>query len=256
VPQLLRLIAIATVVAVSSMRSAAAEPKSIAWCAPELETLHESACYFAPNPDASGARVRTLVIFLHPLVGAGSDWQWEQQRLFARLGSANGFSVLMPRGRLGIGPKRAPDIYAWPTAQKMQAEYEDEIIDEWMRAKRTVEEREGPFTRVLVFGFSNGAYYATSLALRGRLKVDGYGIFAGGSGAKYLRLKAVEPDLRAPIFVGYGTKDPAHKDQQRLIKMLKSLGWKHRSKSAAVGHTVTGDQLIEALRFFAVIDRR
>jgi predicted esterase len=85
--------------------------------------------------------------------------------------------------------------------------------------------------------------------VRGRLDVDGYGIFAGGSGGKYMRLSAEKAQRRAPIFVGYGTKDPAHGDQRELIKMLKSLGWKMRSRSAPVGHTVTEDQLRDALRF-------
>src|SRR5687767_11195861 len=81
---------------------ARAESSPVRWCAPELETVSEATCYFSAGPQ----KARTLVIFLHPLVGAGSNWQWDQQRLFARLAEASGFSVLMPRGRLGIGPKR------------------------------------------------------------------------------------------------------------------------------------------------------
>jgi predicted esterase len=243
-----------------SSRLARAESARARWCAPELEALSEAACYFAPTaaPAIDGAqppqRSRSLVIFLHPLVGAGSDWQWDQQRMFARLGTTFGFSVLMPRGRLGVGPKRAPNIYAWPTSANMQTRYEDEIIDEWMQARRVVEKREGKFEKVLIFGFSNGAYYATSLAMRGRLEVDGYGIFAGGSGSKYLRLLAAKAERRSPIFVGYGTKDPAHHDQRDLIKMLRALSWKHRVKSAHVGHTVTEDQIRGALGFLGVLE--
>ncbi len=249
--RLVRWIAlVALVLGVVATRPARAESKQVAWCAPELEALAEGVCFFAANGEGS----RPLVIFLHPLVGAGSNWQWDQQRLLARLGKASGFSVLMPRGRLGIGPKRAQDIYAWPTSAGMQERYEDELIEEWSQARRKVEEREGKFSRVVVFGFSNGAYYATSLAMRGRLEVDGYGVFAGGSGSKYLRLLAAKAPRRAPIFVGYGTKDPAHRDQRELIEMLKSLGWKHRAKSARVGHTVTEDQLQGALHFLDVIE--
>ena len=244
---LIRLSAAALALAVlGSTGWARAESSPPRWCAPELEALSEGVCHFSPS-----AGPRTLIIFLHPLVGAGSEWQWEQQRLFARLARTSGFSVLMPRGRLGIGPKAAPNIYAWPTSATMQARHEHEIIAEWMQARRVVEERGNPFEKVLVFGFSNGAYYATSLAMRGRLEVDGYGLFAGGSGSKYQRLLAAKAARRAPIFVGYGTKDPAHRDQRELIKMLRSLGWAHRAKAANVGHTVTEDQLDGALRFLA-----
>jgi len=239
----------ALAVALLGTGSARAEAKQPGWCAPELEALSEGVCYFG----AEAAAPRALVIFLHPLVGAGSSWQWDQQRLFARLAKAHRFSVLTPRGRLGIGPGRAKDIYAWPTSASMQERYEDELIEEWSQARRKIERREGPFSKVFVFGFSNGAYYATSLAMRGRLPVDGYGVFAGGSGSKYLRLLGAKAERRAPIFVGYGTKDPAHRDQRELIAVLKSLGWKHRAKSATVGHTVTEDQLQSALRFLEVI---
>jgi predicted esterase len=222
--------------------------------------LSEGVCYFSPPADDASrqasdkatpetAEPRTLVIFLHPLVGDGSSWQWEQQRMLARAGTKLGFSVLMPRGRRGIGPGRDPNTLAWPTSAKMQEEHETAIIAEWMAAKNTVEQRDGKFERVFVFGFSNGAYYGTSLALRGHLPVDGYGIFAGGSGSKYLQLSAQKAEHRAPIFVGYGTKDPAHRGQQELIKLLRKLGWKHRSRSARVGHTVTYDQLHDAVRF-------
>ncbi|HEY3235599.1 MAG TPA: hypothetical protein VGJ84_12855, partial [Polyangiaceae bacterium] len=170
-------------VSVASMQPAHAQTAHPGWCAPELESLSDSVCYVSPS-----GKSQTLVIFLHPLVGVGSNWQWDQQRWFARLARSLGFSVLMPRGRAGIGPGRSQDIYAWPTSQKMQEQHEDTIIAEWMQSKRVLEQRQGRFERVLVFGFSNGAYYAASLALRGRLPVDGYGVFAGGSGAMSRRL--------------------------------------------------------------------
>jgi predicted esterase len=239
---------------ITSQAEARAESAPTRWCAPELEALSDGICHFSPELAARGPR--KLVIFLHPLVGAGSNWQWDQQRLFARLAQSSGFSVLMPRGRLGIGPGRAPNIYAWPTSAEMQAKHEDALVAEWTAAREAIEKRATPFEKVLVFGFSNGAYYATSLAMRGRLGVDGYGIFAGGSGGKYMRFLAGQTQQHAPIFVGYGTKDPAHKDQRELIKMLKSIGWKHRSKAANVGHTVTEDQLQGALRFLLAPDEQ
>lgn len=234
------------------------------WCAPGIEAIKESVCYFnpaeggaAPNPLASrdagppASRPRTLVFFLHGLVGDGSDWQWEQQRMMARMAKNNHVAALMPRGRLRIGPGRDPKTWAWPTSRQMQDEYEAEILAEWEEARTLVEQRDGRFERVLVFGFSNGAYYASSLALRGRLEVDGYGVFAGGSGGKYSQLLGERTTRRAPVFVGYGTKDPDHKNQRELAATLKKLGWKHRVMPARVGHTVTNAQIAAAVRFLS-----
>jgi predicted esterase len=220
------------------------------WCAPELTPLGEGTCYFAPASQAQGSP-RVLVIFLHGLVGEGSTWQWEQQRLMARTAQAYGFSALMPRGRLGIGPGGDSAVRAWPNSRKAQAEAEPEVLSEIGEARRAVELQRGKFDKVLVFGFSNGAYYAASLALRGKLEVDGYGVFAGGSGNRYDAILAAGARRRVPVFVGYGTRDPDHRRQKDLVALLRKQGWPHRAKAAKVGHTVTDDQIRGALAFLA-----
>lgn len=238
------------------------------WCAPELESLSESVCYYSPTAatPASEARggeadagqkrrkPRTLVFFLHPLVGVQSNWQWDQQRLFARLGKRYSFSVLMPRARAERNSKSNAMMYTWPNSAKAQARDETEVLADWMQAKSTVEAREGRFDRMFIFGFSNGAYYATSLALRSRIEADGYGVFAGGEALNFLRPIAAKAERRAPIFVGYGTQDPMHHDQVELIEFLRVLGWPYRSRAANVGHMVTEEQLREALKFLGAID--
>jgi len=158
--------------------------------------------------------------------------------------------VLMPRGRIGIGPGRAPDVWAWPTSAQAQEQLEAALVDEWAQARAKIERGSGRvFERFYVFGFSNGAYYAASLALRNRLPAQGYGVFAGGSGGKYAAFLGSRTSERAPIFVGYGTKDPARKDMQSLVETLKRLGWQHGVKSEPVGHIVTDAQLSAALRY-------
>lgn len=242
--------------------SPAAEPRPVepAWCASELETLSDGTCSYEPSADetpvSAGKGVRappdTLVIFLHTLVKAGSSWQWEQQRTMWTAATRHGFSLLVPRGRPGIGPGRAPDVVAWPTATKAQALLEDELLDEWQRARAELEARRGrPFRRVWIFGFSNGAYYATSLALRGKLPVSGYGVFAGGAGGKYHRIVGAKAKHRAPLFVGFGTRDPAHHDMRELLSTLKTLGWSFGSTSQPVGHIVTDEQLRRGVQFLS-----
>jgi predicted esterase len=85
--------------------------------------------------------------------------------------------------------------------------------------------------------------------LRGKLKVDGYGVFAGGSGNRYDAILAAQAERRVPIFVGYGTRDPDHRRQKELVTLLRKQGWPHRAKASKAGHTVTDDQIRGALSF-------
>ncbi|MGK3985747.1 hypothetical protein WME99_22055 [Sorangium sp. So ce136] len=226
------------------------------WCAPELISLPGDVCAALPAKEAPGPRV--LVIFLHGVVQPDSGWQWAQQRGAARAGARRGVAVLMPRGRRGIGPRAVPrsassmeDWWCWPTSAAAQAAHEDALLAEWDTARAELERRAGGrFERVLVFGFSNGAYYATSLAMRGRLQVDGYAAFAGGSGARHLERSGAQTKLRVPVFVGWGGKDPAHKDQVALARMLRRLKWPSKSLGKPrAGHAMTDDQVDEALDF-------
>ena len=155
----------------------------------------------------------------------------------------------MPRGRLGLGPGGATDVWAWPTAQRTEAEVEPSLVAEWTRARAAAEERHGTFERTFVFGFSSGAYYGASLALRNPIGADGYAIFAGGSGSKWKATNARSVTNRAPVFVAYGTKDPSRRDPQAFARLLKELDWPHRLDSAPVGHTVTHEQLRRAVEF-------
>src|SRR5690606_13234556 len=120
--------------------AAADRPAPPRWCAEELSELGDGMCYFEAAADAPPT---TLILFLHTLVGANSSWQWEQQRLMARTAKAHGLAVLMPRGRRGIGPGRAPDVWAWPTSARAQAKVEDELVAEWQAARAAVETKRG-----------------------------------------------------------------------------------------------------------------
>src|SRR5262245_29070207 len=102
----------------ASSGAANAEGSEPRWCAPELETLVHDVCLYVPRGEKSP---KTVVIFLHSLVNRGTSWQWEQQRTMIQAADRHGFAVLMPRGRLGLGPGGAPDIWAWPTAQRTEA---------------------------------------------------------------------------------------------------------------------------------------
>lgn len=231
---------------VASTDVAVAQESEPSWCAPELETLAHSVCLYVPQ---RAMPQKTVVIFLHSLVGRGTNWQWEQQRTMKQAADRHGFAVLMPRGRLGLGPGGAADVWAWPTAQRTEAAVEESLIAEWNAARAAAEKRHGAFERELVFGFSSGAYYAASLALRNPIGAEGYGVFAGGSGSKWKAANAKSVTDRPRVFVGYGTKDPSRRDPQAYARLLKELDWPHRLDSAPVGHTVTNEQLKRAFEY-------
>jgi len=90
---------------------------------------------------------------------------------------------------------------------------------------------------------------AARASVRGKLDVDGYGVFAGGSGGKYSRLLANRSTRHVPIFVGYGTKDKAQRDPRGLVTLLHQLGWRHKAKVERIGHTVSDSQIRAALEF-------
>jgi len=219
------------------------------WCAPELRVLPGEVCYHVPDKPTSGPR--TLVIYLHGVIQPETTSQWNQQRAAARIGATYGFSVIVPRGRRGIGPKNMEQWWTWPTSWDARRAYEDVLVAEWQAAREALEKEAGkPFERVYVFGFSNGAYYATSLAMRARLEVNGYALFAGGSGAPYHEAEGKGTKKRAPIVVAWGAGDPSHDRQKALAKMLRRMKWPFLEVGRRrAGHAMTDDQVEKALDF-------
>ncbi|MFO0754938.1 MAG: hypothetical protein U0359_00485 [Byssovorax sp.] len=220
------------------------------WCAPELEALPGEACAYVPKAASTGPR--TLVYFLHGVAVPGRDYQWNKQRALSRAAERHGFTLVAPRGRRGIGPKGMKDWWTWPTSMTSQQAVEAQIVDEWAAIRAELERRAGkPFERVYVFGFSSGGYYGASLALRDRLPgVDGYALFAGGSGADHLARAGAKAARRAPIYLGWGEGDPQHDHQEALARVLGKLGWPALSRGVPrVGHAMTDAQVDEALAF-------
>ncbi len=244
-----RTIVAAAVLGTSLAFGAEARAEEGAWCHESLETLEGDVCY-EPGAQPEGEGKRTLVIFLHGLVDGGTDWQHQQQRGMALAAKRLKFSLIAPKGRSGLGGKRKDDQIGWPTSETARESMEDEVVAEWMKAKETLEAREGKkFDHVFVMGFSNGAYYAGSLAVRGRLDVDGYAVFAGGSAFPGADRLAKATKNRKPVFVGVATKDSTAKDGLGLVKLLKKLKWPHASSSKPVGHLVADEQLESAMTF-------
>ncbi len=210
------------------------------WCAPEIEALGEDVCHVG-TPPASGRR--TLVVFLHGAIAKGTTWQWTQQRALARQAQQSHFEAIFPRSPL---TERG---YVWPGSMTAQKEHEKALIDGWGEARRKLEAKAGrPFDDVFVMGFSSGAYFVSSLALRGRLAdVDGYAVFAGGSP---LHGPQSEEPHRPAVFVGVCADDPQTANHSRHFGgALAANGIPHRVDERRVGHMFADAHVAHAVSF-------
>jgi predicted esterase len=229
---LLAAIVLATVLlaapsASAGPQTAAPAPKS--WCAPEVVELSDHVCYADGGAQTDGRR--TLVIYLHGALATRPGFAWMQQRNMAMNAKRSSFTALMPTGPSdGVG-------FVWPSAQKDLKAKEPAILAAIQQARIDLEKRLGHgFDETFVVGFSSGAYYASSLALRGAFPVDGTIVLAGGTswvprselGAK-----------RAPVFVGVSAADPLSVNHARaLAGALAGAQWVYRAEERGVGHGV------------------
>jgi predicted esterase len=203
------------------------EPKP--WCAPEVLELSEQVCFYDGGTPSDGRR--TLVVYLHGFLATTPAFQWLQQRAMALHAKRLGFTVLLPTS------PRVNDAYVWPTSQAAQEQQEPQILEDIRKERAALEQRVGHgFDETFVVGFSSGAYYASSLAVRGALDADGYIVLAGG--ASWVRNQRVE-GRRAPIFVGVSAADSQTASHSRAFAAtLAGLGWPYRAEERNAGHMV------------------
>jgi len=204
-------------------------PGSKPWCAPEVSELSDHVCFFEGGVPADGRR--TLVVYLHGVLATTPGFQWLQQRAMAIHAKRLNFTVLLPT---------SPGVdggFAWPTSRKAEEGQEGEIVEGIRKSRADLEQRLGhPFDETFVVGFSSGAYYASSLAIRGVLPVDGYIVLAGG--ASWVRGES-RTSRRAPIFVGISAADPQTANHSRAFAgILSAMGWPYRAEERDATHMV------------------
>ena len=200
------------------------------WCAPEVTELSHHVCYFDGGTPADGRK--TLVIYLHGALAQTPGFFYMQQRAMALHAKKHGFTVLMPTGPSdGVG-------YVWPTGQAAQKEQEPGILAGIAKARGDLEKRVGhKFDETFVVGFSSGAYYGSSLAVRNMLDVDGYIVLAGGS--SWVKPESVAKAKRAPVFVGVSAADPQTAGHSRSFAgALAGMGWPFKVEERNAGHMV------------------
>ena len=233
----------------ASMTRAELAPQATqpAWCAPELDALPSAPgmadiCHIQGTPSADGRR--TLVIFLHGVIAKNTTWQWLQERGIARSAKQLHFEVIAPQGSpVGVNGSGG---FAWPGGGGGSGEStEQQLLDGWKAARATLEARNGrPFDEVFVVGFSSGAYFASSLALRSKLDVQGYVVLAGGAA----RHTPSEGTRRVPVFVGVSAADRQTAPGARALgSVLASQRWPSRIDEQPVGHMVSDVHMAHAL---------
>ena len=217
-------------------REAEAAP---AWCGEGFEALPSDVCYI----DGRGkAERKTLVIWLHGVIANDSNWSHNHEKMLSRVAKATNIEMLFPKGI------RGEQVYAWPGTKDAQEKHEAALIEQWMTAKTVLEKRDNKsFDEVFVFGFSSGAYFTSSLAMRGRVNVDGYAVFAGGQS----QAATATPIAHfAPVFVGVCANDSTTATHSRAFAgSLAAAGIPRMISEQSVGHDLSPAHFIQALAF-------
>ena len=224
-------------------------PAEKAWCAPEIETLPGDVCYLDGDVAKEKSRRRTLVIFLHGAVAKNTTWQWNHMRGMQKLAKGDHVDILFPRSpRSEVG-------FVWPGTAAAQEKVEQGLVDQWMNAKELLEGRANQrYDEVFVMGFSSGAYFVSSLAMRGRLDVDGYATMAGGQGMP-AREKPIEKF--APVYVGVCSKDEGSATHSRAFAgALSAAGIPRAVGEQPVGHGLSHVHFNSALAYLRHMKKR
>jgi len=201
-------------------------------------------CFADGGPAAQEGREgrHTLVIYLHGMLVTKPGFQYVQQRALSMEAKARHLTVLFPTSPLVEGG------YYWPTSVKAQKEQEPELLAGIEKARADLAARLGHgFDETFVVGFSSGAYYASSLAVRSALDVDGYIVLAGGSSWA----RPADPKAkRAPVFVGVSASDRQTATHSRSFAgTLAALHWPYRVEERNVGHLVDDVFLAHGLAY-------
>jgi len=226
------------------------------WCISSIEALDEDVCYVLPALAAD--KPRRLLVYLHGITPptASSPQKDNVQTAVLRASTRAGAAALVPRGRRGIGPEGAKDWWAWPTSPDAHARLAGEIVLRIAEAKKKLEALAGaPFERVYFAGSSNGAYFLSTLALRGDLAArgitpSGFGAMSGGA-AGGIPASAVAGRAPEPFYVGFGTYDEETKRNAKgLVATLQDAHWPVRVAEHPFGHGAREIYLDEAFGFW------
>lgn len=220
------------------------------WCLEGWRGLDEATCYLLPEADGgTSADPDELLIYLPGIVppGGRSTPKEHVQRVVGNVARRQHLVALLPRGRIGIGPKEAKEWWAWPTSGGDYVKYATTMVAEWKTERAALEDALGhKFKRVYLAGSSSGAYFLTLLAFAGAVDFDGYGAASGGSPGPGVSAAAT----KRPFYVGWGEGDPTNGGPKALAEVLKAQKWPLKAAAHQTGHGAREIYLDEALEFW------
>ncbi len=166
------------------------------------------------------------------------------QQVVARAALRAQAAVIMPRGRVGLGPAATRSWWGWPTSKADVDRLAPEMVRGWLAARDRLEAHVGaPFSRTFLAGSSSGAYFLSSLAVRGALEVDGLAATAGGGASPSATRKP-------PFYLGFGSGDPAASRLRGFGKALLRADWPSLVREHPGGHGAREVYLDEAFAFW------
>jgi predicted esterase len=220
------------------------------WCLGQWRGLDDATCYLVPDLDAGvGEDPDELLIYLSGIVPPGgvSEPKQHVERVLSNVVHRDKVVAMLPRGRIGLGPKDAKDWWAWPTSGADYAKYASAIIEEWNAERKKLEAALGHgFRRVYLAGSSSGAYFLALIAFAGGADFDGYAAASGGAPGPGPSPQAV----KKPFYVGYGLGDPTNDHPKALVDVLKAANWPMKVSAIQTGHGAREVYLDEALAFW------
>jgi len=213
-----------------------------AWCASGLTAIAGGGCFAAP---ARPERPSPLLIYVHGRYSPKTlDDELTRQARVARLGTAKGFGVLAMRGTQGecTQPELA-DTWCWPSNPR-NAEHGAAFVTRFEPAVAAAKSELGEGPTVLL-GFSNGAYFATLIAMRALAPFDAIAIAHGGP---------VQPTIATgampPLLLLTADEDPSDGEMRELDAELARVKWPHELVSREGGHALPETDVAFALTFF------
>jgi predicted esterase len=220
-------------------------PVSSPWCGEGFRVVDESTCLALPEHFSSPA---SLVVYAHGILAPGVLPTQEQATLVSAA-RTHGFAVLFVHGRAGLctwEPSVADDV-CWPTQQASVDEHSPGILAGWAEAQRRAEALAGVrFERRYAFGFSNGGYFVSYLAIEGRFPMDGAGVVGAGRTAID---EALLGEARPPVYLAVGEEEASatRQDAANLARVLAARSFPvHYVVHPGRGHELHEDDLASA----------
>ncbi len=235
----------AVLVAPTSRVAYAAAPAELEaeTCAAGLEALPTGGCF--AEAVASVPQARGLLVYLHGMYApAQLGEELERQGRVAKLATARGYAVLALRGQKGeCTTAELSRWWCWPSNERNVQDGEA-FVARWAPSFEAVQGRIGAVPRVLL-GFSNGAYFAAQIALRGLAPFDAV-VVAHGGPTRPVKAVGATP----PVLLITADQDPSDGEMRRLDADLTKESYPHAIVSRAGGHSLPNWDIESALSFF------